>query len=101
MSIVYVPHGADEGDAPPDGERVEQRTVGWTEHHSCGLGGFVLAVAVSALLYPVLVALTESFGVLSTTVLVSTVVVLWALGWIGLELLWERRAGRWQTARDR
>ena len=103
MTSVYAHHGVDEEEAASETEHESNpvTTVGWTEHHTCAVGGLVLAIALSGLLYPVLVALTESFGVLSTTALVATVIVVWSLGWIGLELLWEWRAGRWQAVRDR
>ncbi len=62
------------------------------------MGGLVVAVALTAVCYPVLVAVTGSLGMLATTAIVSTVVLVWGLGWIGFELLWEWRAGRWQRA---
>lgn len=72
--------------------------VGSVEHYLCGAGSFFLTVGFAILFYPYLVSLTAQLEMLATTALVSTLVVIWAIGWIGFELLWEWRAGRWSPS---
>ncbi|WP_256686230.1 hypothetical protein [Halococcus qingdaonensis] len=54
-----------------------------------------MAIVLTVLFYPLLVSLALGLEMLATTALVSAVVLVWCLAWIGLELLWE-----WQTERD-
>jgi len=78
----------------------EQRlpgTVGTVEHCLCGLVGLLCTGLVLALWYPALVAATRSLYVLSSTAVVVIVTALWLLTWLGVEFVWEWRAGRLQT----
>ena len=95
---MYTPHGAGEKEQSSISGNGKDGVKGVRplEHYACGVGSLVFAVVLAALLYPLLVSLTWSLGILATTAIVSTVVLVWGLGWIGLELLWEWRAGRWQ-----
>ena len=94
---VYTPHGlgGKEPSSASDGRETVESVRGF-EHYTCAVGSLVVAVVLAAVLYPLLVSLTWSLGILATTAITSTVVLVWGLGWIGLELLWEWRAGRWQ-----
>ncbi|MGN8213580.1 hypothetical protein [Halococcus salifodinae] len=101
---MYTPHGTSEKEqssisgSGQDGVEGMEGVEGVRpfEHYACAVGSLVIAVVLGALLYPLLVSLTWSLGILATTAIVATVVLVWGLGWIGLELLWEWRAGRWQ-----
>lgn len=73
-------------------------SVGSVEHHACGVSSFLLTILFVVLFYPVLVSLTLPLEVLATTALVSVAVLVWCLGWVGFELLWEWRAGRWSRS---
>lgn len=94
MLNVYTPHGSAGNGRPTvsDGERAER--IGSIEHHLCGAGGLLLAIVLTALFYPLLVSLTLGLEMLATTALVSAVVLVWCLAWIGLELLWGWHVGR-------
>jgi len=91
-----TPHNGDprNQDACTSSEQDCLCTVGTAEHCLCGLTGSLFAVAIIAVLYPTLVALTEPLYVLSSTALVVITTMLWLLIWFGLECAWEWRAGR-------
>lgn len=98
---MYVPHGSDRSErSPAIGGDESPRTVASFEHYSCGVCSFLLAAVFALLFYPLLVSMTLPLGMLATTAILSTVVLVWGLGWIGFELLWEWRAGRLFTARS-
>lgn len=58
----------------------------------------MLVGVLTIVLYPVLVSVMSPLGLFTTTALVTTVALVWGVGWIGFELLWEWRAGRLVTA---
>ena len=93
---MYAPHGPvrKEQSVIPESDRDETKRVGSVEHHLCGVGSLLLAIAFAVLFYPLLVSLALPLEALATTALVSTVVLVWCVGWVGFELLWEWRAGR-------
>lgn len=95
---MYIRHGQSGGERSSDiGDGQDgSESVRPLEHYTCAIGSLVVAIVLATLLYPLLVSLTWSLGILATTAIVSTVVLVWGLGWIGFELLWEWRAGRWQ-----
>ena len=93
---MYVPHGSVEKEsAIAESERERANRVGAVEHHLCGVGSLLLTVVFAVLFYPLLVALALPLEALATTALVSAVVLVWSVGWVGFELLWEWRSGRW------
>lgn len=92
---MYVPHGSAGGErSPAIGGDESPRTVEPFEHYSCGVCSLLLTAVFALLFYPLLVSMTLPLGILTTTAILSTVVLVWGLGWIGFELLWEWRAGR-------
>ena len=97
MLCVCVPHGSVEKEQSviPESDREGTNRVGSVEHHLCGVGSLLLAVGFAVLFYPLLVALALPLEALATTALVSAVVLVWSVGWVGFELLWEWRSGRW------
>lgn len=96
VSNVYMPHGSVEKDNSSATETGQDgtKTVGSSKHYICSVGSFLFTAMFTVLFYPLLVSLAVPFGILATTALVSVVIVVWCLGWIGFELLWEWRAGR-------
>lgn len=96
VSSVYMPHGSIEKDNSSATETGQDgtKTVGSSKHYICSGGSFLFTVMFTVLFYPLLVSLAVPFGILATTALVSVVIVVWCLGWIGFELLWEWRSGR-------
>jgi hypothetical protein len=63
------------------------------------VAGFLATSVVALLFYPVLVAVTRPLHLLSSTAIVVVLMLVWALVWLGIEVLWEWRAGRVSTAR--
>lgn len=76
------------------GEQYDSGTVGTVEHCLCGVAGLLCTVALLAVLYPTLVAVTQPLYVLSSTALVAIATTLWLLTWLGAEFVWEWRTGR-------
>lgn len=89
-------HSGDRENRTPRGpsERALSGTVGTAEHCLCGFTGFLITVAIAALHYPTLVALTRPLHLLSSTALTFILAAIWFVTWWGLELAWEWRAGR-------
>ncbi len=75
-------------------EQCRPGTVGAVEHYLCGVIGLCCTGVVLALWYPALVAVTRPLYVLSSTAVVAVVTTLWLLTWLGVEFVWEWRAGR-------
>ncbi len=92
---MYTPHGSTGNGRPTVSDSDGAKRIGSLEHHLCGAGGLLVAIVLTVLFYPLLVSLALGLEMLATTALVSAVVLVWCLAWIGLELLWE-----WQTERD-
>lgn len=69
-------------------------SVSTVEHCLCGVTGFFVTGVLIAPLYPTLVAVTQPLYLLSSTALTVILVTVWILVWLGLECLWEWRAGR-------
>lgn len=69
-------------------------TVGTVNHCLCGISCLAVSVAVVAVLYPALTAVTRPLHLLSSTALVLILVVLWVLFWLGLEVARGQRASR-------
>lgn len=65
-----------------------------TEHCACCVLALVGVGAIGFVVYPGLVALTRPLHVLSSTAIVCALVVGWLLLWLGMEYVWEWRAGR-------
>jgi hypothetical protein len=92
---VYTPHEtSEEQPAAPENRQSRTRTVQPLEHYSCGAISLLFAGVFTVMFYPLLVSLTTPLGMFATTALVSMAVLVWGVGWIGAELLWEWRAGR-------
>lgn len=90
---MYIPRGG--------GERRQQtlhttrtKEVNPVEHGACCLAGLAATGLMALLVYPVLVAVTQPLQVLSSTAIVFVLVFLWLLSWLGIEIIWEWRAGR-------
>lgn len=86
--------------APAEGHQrtpattAEPDEIGVVGYCTCGVVGFVTAAAVTVLLYPLLVAITQPLHVLSSTMLVVIVVAIWLATWLSLEVVWEWQAER-------
>lgn len=91
---MYTPHGSAGNGRPTVSDSDGAKRIGSIEHHLCGAGGLLLAIMLTVLFYPLLVSLALGLEMLATTALVSVVVLVWCIAWIGLELLWEWQAGR-------
>ncbi|WP_324665008.1 hypothetical protein [Haloarcula sediminis] len=83
----------DDGPYTPS-EQFPSGTVSTAEHCLCGIAGLVCTGAILALWYPALVAVTQPLYVLSSTAVVAVVTTLWLLTSLGVEFVWEWRAGR-------
>lgn len=94
---VYTPHGSGEREPLPvaGNQQDNPRAVRPLEHYSCGVVSLLFIGMLTVVLYPVLVSIMMPLGMFATTALVLTVAFIWGIGWIGAELLWEWRAGRW------
>lgn len=90
---MNMPGGAGT-DSQPGRKSSEFRRTGGLERYFCTVGGFFLAAALVVLLYPLVLAVTRPFGLLSSTALVFVLVSTWFVTWISLEVAWEWRAGR-------
>lgn len=75
-------------------QRSEAETISWVEHYSCALGGLGAVVGAFVLFGHLLTSAAAEFEVFALTVLVFVLVALWVVVWIGLEFVWEWRAGR-------
>jgi hypothetical protein len=64
------------------------------EHYVTAVLGFAITLATTAMLYPWLVATSESLAYLSSTMLVFALAAVWLGVWFVLEMLWEWRSGR-------
>lgn len=97
MMDVYIPHGSGGGEQPslPENRKDNPRDIKPLEHYSCGVVSLLFAGVLMLVFYPLLVSLTVPLGMLATTALVAIVAFVWSVGWIGAELLWEWRTGRW------
>ena len=93
MLTPYKPDQTDDAPYTPS-EQCLPETVGTVEHCLCGVAGLLCTVAILALWYPALVAATQSLYVLSSTAVVAVVTPLWLLAWLGVEFVWQWRAGR-------
>ncbi|MDS0260276.1 hypothetical protein NDI56_12805 [Haloarcula sp. S1CR25-12] len=93
MPTPYKREQTDEGPHTP-AEQCLPGTVGTVEHCLCGVAGLLCTGAILALWYPALVAVTQPLYVLSSTAVVAVVTTLWLLTWLGVEFVWEWRAGR-------
>jgi hypothetical protein len=62
--------------------------------YGSGLVGFGVVAVAAVSFAPVLVGLAGAFAEFSATALVFGLAALWALVWIGVETVWERRARR-------
>jgi hypothetical protein len=93
---VYTSHGPGREDqsSVPENRQRSTVTVEPLEHYACGALSLLVAGVLTVLFYPLLVSLTMPLGMFATTALVSLAVLVWGVGWIGAELLWEWRAGR-------
>ena len=94
---MYTPHGSAGNGRPAVSDSERAKRIGSVEHHLCGAGALLLAIVLAALLYPVLVSFVLGLEMLATTALVSAVVLVWCLAWIGFELLWGWHVGRRST----
>ena len=96
MGDVYTPHGSGENGpiSIPENREDNPRDVRPLEHYSCGVISLLFVGVLTVALYPLLVSITMPLGIFATTALVLTVAVVWGIGWISTELLWEWRAGR-------
>lgn len=96
MPTPYEPGQTDDDPYTP-GDQCFAETVGTVEHCLCGVVGLLCTGAVLAVLYPALVTITRPLSVLSSTAVVAIVATLWLLTSLGVEFVWEWRAGRLQT----
>lgn len=102
MELVCVTTPQSEADATYrrlGTELPEQAHSGFVEYSVCGLGGLVLTVLLSFLFYAQLVAVAESFELLSSTLVVFVILSVWVLLWVVFGTLWEWRAGRYSPGR--
>ena len=97
MNDVYTPHGSGEKKriSVSESHQNNPREVRPFEHYSCGIVSFLLVGVLTIAFYPLLVSITMPLGMFATTALVAIVAFVWSVGWIGAELLWEWRTGRW------
>lgn len=91
MTTQYTPEADREanGAAQSAGEAVK--------HCSCGATGLVATALAVGVLYPLLLAVTRPFYLLSSTWLVLIVVAFWLSAWMALELAWDWQASRGPT----
>lgn len=98
MTRVYTPHGG--LGAEPRRPPTDRRTgVSVVEHAACCAAGLGAAVLCLVLFYPALVAATRPLHVLSSTAIVFALAWVWLLVWVGVELAWEWRAGRFAASK--
>jgi len=93
MPTPYEPEQTDD-DPYINAEQRLTGTVGTAEHCLCGVAGLLCTGAILVLWYPALVAVTRPLYVLSSTAVVAISTTLWLLTWLGVECVWEWRAGR-------
>lgn len=79
-------------------ESAQADAIGNLGHCSCCLIGLAVAAVVAVSLYPVLVAVTRPFGLLSSTALLVILVVVWLAGWWSFEIAWVWRVKRAERA---
>lgn len=65
-----------------------------TKHWSCLAVGLAVTAFCVVVAYPVLVAVTRPFALLSSTWLVLIAIALWVLAWMALEVAWDLRPTR-------
>lgn len=94
---MYTPQGGGGRRSPLEPTRT--RGADALEVSVCCVAGFLATSVVALLFYPVLVAVTRPLHLLSSTAIVVVLMLVWALVWLGIEVLWEWRAGRVSTAR--
>ena len=92
MTTPHSGHELDGGGCRHDEDLPGTVTIG--EHCLCGGASLVATIAVIGFLYPVLLDITQPLHLLSSTALVTVALAGWIGFWLGLEVVWEWRAGR-------